>query len=187
LGDFNFYCSLHDRNRAGGSLADTLIFNDAIGHLGLIELTLKGIAYNWSNMQADPLLEQLDWFFTSSNWTLDYPNTEVLPLAKISSDHIPCRISVSTKILKSNIFRFENFWVEHDGFFDLVHNSWYSLHDSSNSARNISKKFKKLRGDLKIWSKSLSNLSLLIDNCNEVIGFLDALEDRRVFSILKQI
>jgi len=46
-------------------------------------------------------------------------------------------------------------------------------------ARIISLKFKRLRGDLKNWSKSLSNLSLLIDNCNKAIGFLDTLEDRR--------
>jgi hypothetical protein len=149
--------------------------------LGLIELPLKGRSFTWSNMQTDPLLEQLDWFFTSPNWTIDYPNTEVLPLAKITSDHIPCRITVSTRIPKSNIFRFENFWVEHDGFFDLVHNYWSSLSEprNVNSAKVICLKFKKLRGELKAWSKSLSNLSLLIENCNKVIGFMDTLEDRR--------
>jgi hypothetical protein len=55
LGDFNFYRSLSNRNRPGGNLADTLIFNDAIGHLGLVELPLKGRAFTWSNMQSDPL------------------------------------------------------------------------------------------------------------------------------------
>ena len=97
LGDFNFYKSLENRNRPGGNLGDTLIFNDAIGHLGLIELPLKERSYTWSNMQSNPLLEQLDWFFTSPDWTLDFPNTEVLPLAKITSDHIPCRISINTE------------------------------------------------------------------------------------------
>ena len=41
LGDFNFYCSLNNRNRPGGNLADTLVFNDAIRHLGLIETPLE--------------------------------------------------------------------------------------------------------------------------------------------------
>uniref|UniRef100_A0A453G251 Uncharacterized protein n=1 Tax=Aegilops tauschii subsp. strangulata TaxID=200361 RepID=A0A453G251_AEGTS len=41
------------------------IFNEIIGHLGLLELPIKGRSYTWSNMQDDPLLEQLDWFFTS--------------------------------------------------------------------------------------------------------------------------
>lgn len=30
-------------------------------------------------MQTNPLLEQLDWFSTSVNWTLDFPNTMVTP------------------------------------------------------------------------------------------------------------
>jgi len=55
LGDFNFYRSLENKNRSGGSLNDTVIFNDAIGYLGLIELPLKGRTYTWSNMQVDPL------------------------------------------------------------------------------------------------------------------------------------
>lgn len=95
LGDFNFYRSLSNRNKLGGNLGDTLIFNEAIGHLGLVELQLKSRAYTWSNMQGDPLLEQLDWFFTSVNWTLSYPSTEVTPMAKITSDHIPCKISIA--------------------------------------------------------------------------------------------
>ena len=64
LGDFNFYRSLEDRNRPGGNLQDTLLFNEAIGQAGLIELPLKGRAFTGSNMQQDPLLKQLDWFFT---------------------------------------------------------------------------------------------------------------------------
>ena len=116
LGDFNFYRSLEDRNKPGGNVQDTLTFNDVIGHLGLVELPLKGRAFTWSNMQSDPLLEQLDWFFTSVNWTHAYPNT---PLAKITSDHIPCKIVVSTNIPKTNLFRFENFWPDHPGFHDF--------------------------------------------------------------------
>ena len=179
LGDFNFYRSLNNRNRPGGNLADTVVFNDAIGHLGLIELPLKGRAYTWSNMQSDPLLEQLDWFFTSPNWTLDFPNTKVLPLAKITSDHIPCKIIISTQIPRSNVFRFENFWVEHDSFLTTVQDSWLSTPVASNPTKTISAKFKKLRAKLKSWSHNLSNLRLLIGNGNTVISFLDALEDAR--------
>jgi hypothetical protein len=36
------------------------LFNEIIGHLGLHELPLKGTRFTWSNMQAQPLLEQLD-------------------------------------------------------------------------------------------------------------------------------
>jgi hypothetical protein len=179
LGDFNFYRSLSNRNRPGGNLADTFIFNDAIGHLGLVELPLKGRSFTWSNMQSEPLLEQLDWFFTTANWTVDFPNTEVLPLAKITSDHLPCQIVISTKIPRASLFRFENFWVEQSDFVDTVQQCWNSSNQIADSARSITSKFKALRSTLKEWSKHLSNLRLLISNCNTVISFLDALEDRR--------
>lgn len=103
MGDFNFYCSLEDRNRPGGDILETFRFNDAIGHLGMTGIPIKGRAYTWSNM--GPLLEQLDWFFTyvnwtsqldwfftSVNWTSVYPNTLVIPLAKPIFDHIPCQV-----------------------------------------------------------------------------------------------
>ena len=94
LGDFNFIRSLDNRNLPGGDVNDIFIFNEIIGHLGLLELPLKGRRFTWSNMQDFPLLEQLDWFFTSANWIDQYPNTQVTPLAKTASDHIPCVVSI---------------------------------------------------------------------------------------------
>jgi hypothetical protein len=164
---------------------DTLLFNDAIGHLGLIELPLKGRKFTWSNMQMDPLLEQLDWFFTSPSCTVDYPNTEVLPLAKITSDHIPCKISISTRIPKANIFRFENFWAKHEDFVDTVCSSWTSNRKETTTVKQISKNLIRLRSDLKEWSRNLSKLGQLIRNCNMVIVSRIAWKMPEVFSIQK--
>jgi hypothetical protein len=69
--------------------------------------------------------------------------------------------------------------VEHAGFFDTVQNQWSIPSSTTSAARNISAKLKRLRSALKAWSRNLSNLSLLITNCNKVILFLDGLEDRR--------
>ena len=60
LGDFNFLRSVDNRNLPGGDLNDMFIFNEIIGHLGLLELPIKCRSYTWSNMQDTPLLEQLD-------------------------------------------------------------------------------------------------------------------------------
>lgn len=60
LGDFNFIRSLDNRNLPGGDINDIFLFNEIISHLGLLELPLKGRAFTWSNMQEQPLLEQLD-------------------------------------------------------------------------------------------------------------------------------
>jgi endonuclease/exonuclease/phosphatase family metal-dependent hydrolase len=60
-------------------------------------------------MQENPLLEQIDWCFTSVNWISDYPNTLMLSLAKTTSDHVPCMIQIGTSIPTTKVFRFENY------------------------------------------------------------------------------
>lgn len=191
-GDFNLYRSTENRNRPGGNQNDILLFNNVISQLGLVELPLKGRSFTWSNMQSMPLLQQLDWFFTIPTWTVHFPNTVVLPRARIISDHkgvlsaessrsAPCKIQIGTAIPKACIFRFENFWPLLPGFHKLVKDSWeqeVSMHITSN-AQKVSVKLKRLRSKLKAWDKNKSNLARLIQNCNIVIVFLDDLEDMR--------
>jgi hypothetical protein len=83
MGDFNFYRFADNRNKPGGNYNDFLVFNNISSHLGLIELPIKGRSYTWSNMHDSPLLEQLDWFFSSVAWTSQFPMTVVLPLIEL--------------------------------------------------------------------------------------------------------
>jgi hypothetical protein len=55
-------------------------------------------------MQENPLLEQLECFFTSLHWTTSYPATEVLPQGKPTSGHIPCVITITKNICGSQKF-----------------------------------------------------------------------------------
>lgn len=88
------------------------------------------------------------------NWTNDFPLAEVAPLAKVTSDHSPCKIIINTGFPRSNLFRFENFWVEHGGFLIVVENSWSHQGHHANSTNNLATKFKKLRYALKSRSKA---------------------------------
>ena len=144
-----------------------------------MELPLKGRAYTWSNMQADPLLEQLDWFFTTPNWVSDFPDTVVLPLANPASDHVPCVVNISTSIPKASLFRFENHWVTQSGFMDCVSSAWQMTSHKNSSAGVLADKFKWLRYSLKKWHKSLSKIKAQIEGCNKVIALLDELEEQR--------
>jgi hypothetical protein len=179
VGDFNFYRSSQDRNRGRGNYNDMEIFNSIISHHGLMEIPLKGRNFTWSNMQETPLLEQLDWCFTSLPWTSSYPNTLMLPLAKTLSDHTPCLVQIGTSIPKTQIFRIENHWFMQPGFMDVVKDTWESQVQASNTATKIATKFKVLRRNLKNWSKGISRLSNLIQICNETVLILDKLEEQR--------
>ena len=50
LRDFNFFKYTTNRNMPGGDHNDMVIFNDIIGHLGLIELPIKGRKLTRSNI-----------------------------------------------------------------------------------------------------------------------------------------
>jgi hypothetical protein len=137
MGDFNFIRSPSNRNKAGGNINDMLIFNDFIREQHLTEIPIKGRKFTWSNMQDNPLLEQLDWFFTSMHWTLSYPATVVLPQGKPTSDHIPLLVSIQSSIPSSKIFRFENFWIAHPGFLEVVPKTWDKPTHKTSSAANL--------------------------------------------------
>jgi hypothetical protein len=130
----------------------------------LEEIPLKGRAYSWSNMQQEPLLENLDWIFTSSEWTTIYPNTMAIPLSRLSSDHIPIHIKIGAAIPKSNIFRFEDFWLDFEGFEDIISNNWFNNGVYKNPAQDITARFKNVRHALRKWSKNLSQLNKVITN-----------------------
>jgi hypothetical protein len=182
LGDFNFYRFSESRNLPGANLSDIATFNEIISYLGLIELPIKGRGFTWSNMQNDPLLVQLDWFFTSSAWTLKYPNTMVNPLARTTSDHIPCVVSIGTMIPKARIFRFENHWFKLLGFMEVV-DRIRSINCPGDSAKCLSAKFKLLHKGLKNWSTSVSVINRLVDNCNRIILMLDDYKEPRSLHI----
>jgi hypothetical protein len=129
-------------------------------------------------MQEQPLLEQLDWCFTSANWILDYPNTLMLLLARTTCDHTPCVVQIRT-IPKAQIFRFENFWVDQPGFTEVVHMVWNSDVRANNSVSRVSAKFKLLRRVLKRWAKGLSQIKNQIQECNLVISIMDILEENK--------
>lgn len=75
--DFNIMRSPENRNRPGGNISDMLLFNDIIQHLDLAKINFIGRSFTWSTMQSDPVLEKLDWVFTSSSWALTYPDTSM--------------------------------------------------------------------------------------------------------------
>jgi hypothetical protein len=149
MGDFNFIRSQDNRNLPGGDMNAIFLFNELISHLGLLELPLKDRSYTWSNMQQNPPLVQLDWFFSTPNWTSVYPNIVVIPLAKPTSDHVPCVVTIDTVIPHANIFRFENYWVEQQGFMECVSATWDLDCWGNNSTSWLSRKLKILRGALK--------------------------------------
>ncbi|KAJ1287418.1 hypothetical protein BS78_02G008500 [Paspalum vaginatum] len=103
VGDFNLIRSPEDRNKLGADVNEMFLFNEAISELNLVEIPLHGKRFMWSNKQFPPLLERLDWFFTSPAWTSCFPNTTATSLVMETSDHSPSEsVQDKAKVISSN-------------------------------------------------------------------------------------
>jgi endonuclease/exonuclease/phosphatase family metal-dependent hydrolase len=151
VGDFNLIRGPHNRNKPGGNLQEMLLFNEVISAQRWVELPLRGRQFTWSNKQSSPLLERLDCFFTSASRTINYPDSSVSSLSMEPSDHVPCVVNITTSIPKTSIFRFENYWMEHEHFLAVVAHGWAVPTTQTDSAKILSAKFKNLRRVLKAW------------------------------------
>lgn len=183
MGDFNLYRYPENRNREGADINDMFLFNSTISYMGWSKIPLQGQKYTWSNMQLPPLLEKLDWVFTNNLWTLSYPETSCKTLVREVSDHTPLNISISTSIPKSNLFRFENFWLLREDFKDILMDNWHAPDYINDKAKIVTRKCKNLSGALKAWSSSFSNLKLYITNISLTIKFFDSIEELRDLSL----
>ena len=148
-GDFNLIRKPEDRNKPGGDISEMFAFNEAFSTLGVVELPLFGKRFTWTNKQLSPLLERLDWFFTSQSWTNSFPNTSVCTLAMETSDHVPCVISIGIVIPKGRVFRFVNYLMEHESFLNIVQHAWSLPTFQMDAAKVITAKFKNLRRVIK--------------------------------------
>jgi hypothetical protein len=107
----------------------------------------------------------------------------VFPLVKPTSDHVPCVVSISTNIPKANVFRFENYWLQHSDFRNIVEASWNIPVGHSDPAKKVTAKLKNLRKSIKLWANNLPCLKILIEKVNSVITFLDNIEEFRTLSL----
>jgi hypothetical protein len=146
IGDFNLTRKQIDRNKPGGNIQDWLI-----NYLRLEELRLTGQKFTWTNKQESPLLEMLDCFFASASWIAAYPGSFVSTLSRDTSDHCPCLVIITTDIPKTKNFRFENYWLLHDGFMQIIEDGWNTPFFSLIKQKKLGAKFKNLRKVLRQW------------------------------------
>ncbi|KAG2557586.1 hypothetical protein PVAP13_8NG239509 [Panicum virgatum] len=79
-----------------------------------------------------------------------------------TSDHVPCLVSVTTDIPKGLVFRFENYWMQHENFLQIVQHGWsIPVHHSGS------------------WQSQLSSLKANIQNVKLILSFMGFLEEFR--------
>jgi hypothetical protein len=130
-----------------------LVFLININRWGLIDLKDPTRSYTWSNNQDRPILEVLDRVFVNVEWDSIYPLTKMSILLRATSDHNPLRVCFGDKLInKGHTFRFEKWWLEAEGFEELVKQTWEEVCPVFEPIDVWQYKIRKLRKKVKGWS-----------------------------------
>lgn len=128
LGDLNVL--MHSHENYGGSQTTDINcqeFRNFTRERDVVDLGYAGPAYTWSNnaIQAAPIFERLDRAISNTSWRILFPDTAVLHLPRIYSDHAPILLNTMRKLPKKNRqYKFEYFWTENPQFMEEIRRSW---------------------------------------------------------------
>jgi hypothetical protein len=96
-------------------------------------------------------------------------------------------VSISTDIPKAKVFQFENYWLLHDEFMQVMQYGWITpspfTAPLADLAKRLVAKFKNLRRVLRFWYSQLANVSKTIESNKLMLHFLDAMEEFRDLSL----
>lgn len=127
-GDFNIIRIPGEKSNGRFEGRWPFLFNAIIDALDLREIEMSGRKFTWANSRDVPTFERLDRVLASKEWEHKFPLVTVEALSREISDHTPLFICTSDRIqVKSQpLFKFELSWFLHEGFFDIVKETWIS-------------------------------------------------------------
>lgn len=132
-----------------------LFFSFIVGlhDTSLIDMGFKGNRYTWRRGRTERtfIAKRLDRVFCCAQTRLKWQETTVTHLPFLSSDHMPLYIQLSPEGKtdpRKRPFRFEEAWLSHPGFQELLRNSW-------NGGISTPQALEGLRVKLKRWNKEV--------------------------------
>ncbi|KAG7585751.1 Pentatricopeptide repeat [Arabidopsis thaliana x Arabidopsis arenosa] len=166
-GDFNTILRLDERTGGNGRLSlDSLAFGDWINESMLIDMGFRGNKFTWRRGKAQNtfIAKRLDRVLCCAQTRLRWQEAVVQHLPFLASDHAPLYIQLSPEVRgnpKRRPFRFEAAWLKHQGFNELLLNSWRSELTTQEALRGLQVKLQKWNkevfGDVHRKKESLAN------------------------------
>jgi exonuclease III len=131
-GDFNLVRSQNEKSNGVINYGHAELFNEWVNRWGLIENKDSCRYFTWSNNHACPIMTVLDRIFVSTEWDIKYPMASVTLLSRCVSDHSPLLIQFGDKRkIGDQVFKFKKWWLEVEGFDELVAKAWETKCPSS--------------------------------------------------------
>ncbi|KAK1300345.1 hypothetical protein QJS10_CPB13g01076 [Acorus calamus] len=152
MGDFNVTRFVKDRNRQGSISQAMVDFSDWIDSESWVDIPLANQCFTWSSLREVPSCARLDRVLVSPDWEDFYPLCSLRGLPRICSDHTPLLLEGGAQSVLVRWFKFENWWLQVDGFRELVDSSWRMPALGLRGAKKFSFKLKRLKRTLKGWN-----------------------------------
>ena len=117
--------------RGGGRINEVRCskFNDWIEGCSLMDMVASGPFFTWKGPKWEGLervFKRLDRCLCNVLWQEKFGEAVVRVIPKIGSDHHPLLMCTNkeNKEIRKRQFRFEAAWQMHDGFEEVLRNSW---------------------------------------------------------------
>ncbi|XP_020683867.2 uncharacterized protein LOC110100619 [Dendrobium catenatum] len=151
-------------------------FNDMIMNCNLIDIGFSSNNFTWNRAGQS---QRLDRVLFNNDWVNVFNATKVVHLSRTLFDHSPLLINVNLNSASSNShFRFQNMWLAHDSFINVIQNNWSAPvfpDDSIYGMRRLWAKLKRLKVVLNWWNKNVfKNIFSNIKEAEEKINVLEA-------------
>lgn len=117
---------LEERSRATRRTRSMNEFCEFANEHDLIDIPIVGAQFTWSNSQARPSLSRLDRFLISTDCEDIFNPVLAHALPRVGFDHIPIFLKggVVGSYAGPRPFKFQNMWLQHPGFKELVKGWW---------------------------------------------------------------
>lgn len=182
-GDFNLIYRVQDKNNTLLNRRRMGQFRRFIMQAELKEIHLNGRLYTWSNKRAHPTLEQIDRIFTTADWELLYPHSDLQPLSSICSDHAPLLLRTNNVFSYKKRFHFTEIWTWFLGFHDVVRRAWSFPLRNADPFKRLDWPLRNTARVLQSWSaKQIGSIRLQLELAKEVVHRLEIARDHRALA-----
>ncbi|XVE89928.1 hypothetical protein DITRI_Ditri20bG0035500 [Diplodiscus trichospermus] len=156
-------------------------FSEFIENLGLIDLPLIEGKFTWSSNRTTPTCSRLDRFLLAAEFVSKFPNLRQKVGPKSLSDHNLILLEVEEVNWGPKPFKFFNYWMEEDGYSQLIEDQWGKLQVTMAGSNNLWKKFRSLKEAIKEWHKLKENneSAKITEMEKEIQDFEDMYESER--------
>jgi len=158
-------------------------FSDTIQDLELIDPPLQGAQFTWSRGEVSFQASRIDRFLISPEWSEMFNAIKQFPLPRVFSDHKPIVLESGDWDASPSYFKFENMWLQSDGFLDMVRDWWNSYIVMGTPDFVLIQKLRHLKKDITKWNKEVfGKLDTQRHKSLMELGKLDQIVEQRPYT-----